>query len=53
MTKGGSKCICLFVILINSVFTRVNNIIVFCKNFWKNVKMLLKKKKSLNILLTL
>ena len=54
ITKGGSQCICLSVLLINSDFTTVNNIIVFFwKNFWNNVKMLLKKKKCLNILLTL
>ena len=29
ITKGGSQCICLSVLLINSDFTTVNNIIVF------------------------
>ena len=41
--KEGSQCICLSVILIDSVFRTVNIIILKC--FYKNVNILLRKKK--------
>ena len=47
--KEGSQCICLSVILIDSVFRTVNIIILKC--FYKNVNILLRKKRCLSILL--
>ena len=50
ISKEGSHCVCLSIILIESVLKQVKTIIL--KYFQKNVNILLKKRIFLMILLT-